>query len=376
MRVVWFAGLAALTAAGPAFAEIALFGNARLGLGYNITNSGALDTEATTRTVPVLDADGDPVLDDDGNPVTAQERIPDNELEGNEDLRAVSRVRFGVRMTGESDSGIAFGAEIRADNAGGAGTGDSSSVGQRSGSVFVSGSYGTLTFGDINGADEFRVGNVESTTGRVGLTSFDDFDDIYFGSNGNDTGSDRQGFVRDGDNTGRPTVRYDYDFDAIPLGISLSTNRDLQNFVIGANYLIELEAGTIGLGAGYAEITEYVARAGNFVPDYDQISVGATAAFGDFSGFVGYLDTDGQDDAELEQIIVSLAYSFDALTINGFYSDLITATGDTSFGLVGEGDFYAFGASYDLGGGARVIGGVAEDTAGNTMADFGITMRF
>ena len=91
---------------------IALYGDARLGLGYNIDNDG--------------DATGD------------------------DKLRAVSRVRFGVNMTGETDSGITYGAEIRADNAPG-GQGDT--VGQSEGSVFVSGAWGTLTFGDTNGAD-------------------------------------------------------------------------------------------------------------------------------------------------------------------------------------------------------------------------------
>ena len=50
-------------------------------------------------------------------------------------------------MLGQTDSGIEFGATIRADNAGGGGTGASSSTGQVDGNVFVSGSWGTLTFG-------------------------------------------------------------------------------------------------------------------------------------------------------------------------------------------------------------------------------------
>jgi hypothetical protein len=33
-----------------------------------------------------------------------------------DELRVLSRVRFGVRMTGETTNGIAFGATIRADN--------------------------------------------------------------------------------------------------------------------------------------------------------------------------------------------------------------------------------------------------------------------
>jgi outer membrane protein OmpU len=116
---------AALWAGGASAQAIALFGDARLGLGYNIDNDGGI------------------LIDDDGT-------TPD-------DLRAVSRVRFGVNMTGETDSGITFGAEIRADNAEG---GEGDTEGQNEGSVFVSGSFGTLTYGDTNGADEQWVGDV------------------------------------------------------------------------------------------------------------------------------------------------------------------------------------------------------------------------
>ena len=92
MKNVLFAttATAALLVGGIASAQgIALFGDARLGLGYNINNDGSIRTETN----------------DDGTVDT-----PD-------DLRAVSRVRFGVNMTGETDSGITFGATIRADNA-------------------------------------------------------------------------------------------------------------------------------------------------------------------------------------------------------------------------------------------------------------------
>ena len=53
--------------------------------------------------------------------------------ETDDDLRAVSRVRFGVNMTGETDSGITFGATIRADNAqGGQGGTDGQTAGSSS----------------------------------------------------------------------------------------------------------------------------------------------------------------------------------------------------------------------------------------------------
>ena len=74
--------LAALAIGGAASAQgVTLFGDARLGLGYNINNNGS--------------------------------------VQGYEDVRAVSLVRWGVNMLGQTDSGIEFGATIRADNAGG-----------------------------------------------------------------------------------------------------------------------------------------------------------------------------------------------------------------------------------------------------------------
>ena len=70
-------------APGAAAAQgVALFGDARLGLGYNIDNDGGVHRRGRRH-----------------------------------DLRAVSRVRFGVNMTGESDSGIVFGAESAPTNA-------------------------------------------------------------------------------------------------------------------------------------------------------------------------------------------------------------------------------------------------------------------
>ena len=139
MKNVLFAStaLAALAIGGAASAQgVTLFGDARLGLGYNINNDGSLN--------------------------------------GDEDLRAVSRVRFGVNMAGETDSGITFGASVRADNASG---GQGGSNGQTAGNVFVSGDWGTITFGDTAGADENWVGDVP---GNLSLTGLGDLQETFF----------------------------------------------------------------------------------------------------------------------------------------------------------------------------------------------------
>jgi outer membrane protein OmpU len=121
---------AVLLVGGIASAQgVILFGDARLGLGYNIDNDGGV------------------VVDD-------ARQTPD-------DLRAISRVRFGVNMTGETDSGITFGAEIQADNAEG---GEGGEDGQAEGSVFVSGRFGTLTFGDTDAADQQWVVTSRATS--------------------------------------------------------------------------------------------------------------------------------------------------------------------------------------------------------------------
>ena len=201
MKTAILATIPALLLAGQAPAQgIALFGDARLGLGYNIDNDGAVVVE-------------------DG-------KAPD-------DLRAVSRVRFGVDMTGETDSGITFGATIRADNAPGGQGGD---VGQFEGSVFVSGSWGTLTFGDTNGADEQWVGDVPGDYSLTGLT---EVDETRFISNGGSFDSD-SGETFAPDPTARPTIRYD--FDIAGFGVSVSSDRDLNDVGVGAGYAAEFAA--------------------------------------------------------------------------------------------------------------------------------------
>ena len=220
MKKVLFAttATAALAIGGMASAQgVALFGDARLGLGYNINNDGSTVSP---------DADGN---------------LPD-------DFRAISRVRFGVNMTGETDSGLTFGATIRADNAVG---GQGGTLGQTAGSVFVSGSLGTLTFGDTNGADEQWVGDVP---GDYSLTGLGDGDETLYVSNGGGFGNDdTQDFANDP--TARPTIRYD--FDIAGFGVSISSNRDLNAVGVGAGYAADCGGGSWSIGAGYYDWQEF-----------------------------------------------------------------------------------------------------------------------
>lgn len=347
MKKVLFAttAFAGLAIAGAASAQgIALFGDARLGLGYNIQN------------------DGSTWYDDDGD-------APD-------DLRAISRVRFGVNMTGETDSGITFGATIRADNAGG---GQGSTNGQTAGEVFVSGSWGTLTYGDTNAADEQWVGDVP---GDYSVTGLGDRDETAFVSNGGYFGRDTAGNFASNP-FARPTVRYD--FDIAGFGISASSNRDLEDITVGTGYAADFGGGTYSIGFGWNDFTDFNDLDGFEWPSGKQWSAALNGEYENWAFGATYTNAslDGGTDPEFQTLLVGASFGFDAFTLGGFYGTILKAEGtvetfDGPFDLgANDGDdTFAVTGEYDLGGGASINGGVGRDYDENTVGDFGIKMAF
>ncbi len=349
MKKILFAttALAGLAFAGVASADIAMFGDARLGLGYNINNDGS--------------------------------------AQGDEDLRAVSRVRIGAAASGETDTGITYGASIRFDNAAG---GQGALNGQTAGEVFVSGSFGTLTYGDTNAADEQNVGDA---IGGVGITGLGDLNETLFISNGGGFGDDdQQDFANNP--FARPTVRYDYNFGG--LGVSASTNRDLTDVGVGLSYTADLFGGSITGGLGYYDYSEFTifgttavvvegldgqtvvlpgAEEAIVVEGGEQYSATVKGTFEMFEFGVVYSNASSQN-SDLEAIVLGLGTSFDRFSVNGFYHDILDGTGNAEF-LDGN-SAYGAGVAYDLGGGARLAGGVARTLTDDTVGDFGIGLTF
>jgi outer membrane protein OmpU len=388
MKKILFAttALATLAVGGAASAEIVLFGNARLGLGYNINNEGGVDRPSDTDTST---SDNKTTTLDDGTEIVT-------EVGSTEDFRAVSRIRFGVTMTGETESGITFGASIRADNAGGGGTGPSASTGQTAGDVFVSGSWGTLTFGDTNGADEQHVGDAG---GNLSLTNLGDLNETAYISNGGGFGDDRINFASNPE--ARPTVRYDYNFAGF--GVSVSTDRNLSDVGVGGSYTYEFAQGSVTGAVGYYDFQEF----DSFLPATgtpvtykggEQWSAGLNGTFSGFQAGVIYtaLSSEDSDDidevsGDLDVLNVGLGYEMDAWSFAAWYAKILTGNG--SLDAFDGQDTYGLTVAYDLGGGASVNMGVAQSygrdrigTPGDadfiagvedaTIADFGIKMEF
>jgi len=100
---------------------------------------------------------------------------------GSSDTVFTSRARVKFTMTGETDGGLAFGAEFRADNAGNATVDDGAELGQ-AGNVYISGAFGKLSMGDVDGAALAAVGHVDG----VGLTGLGDLNESTFIAAGDD----------------------------------------------------------------------------------------------------------------------------------------------------------------------------------------------
>jgi outer membrane protein OmpU len=296
MKKILLATSAVALMAGAASAEVAVSGSARMGLVYDST-------------------------------LTAGETY------------FSSRVRIVFTASGETDTGISFGASMRADQQGGnnndAGA-DKDGDSNGDSTVFVSGSFGKLTMGDTDGAADNLVGQVSG----VGYGPNDALQEI--------------GFLGSTDTS----VYYEYSAGALTFGL-------------GAGQLVNVDTDTdtedaMNIGVKYATDAYSVALAYETTDTVDALHLGASASFGAATVKARITDRDDQSDV---QWATSVDYAIDATTITAFYTDF----GDSDV------QHYGLGAAYDLGGGASVAGGIVQqDTAAgnNTFADVGLKFSF
>jgi outer membrane protein OmpU len=303
------------------------------------------------------------------------------------ELQTTMRYRFGVRAEVETDSGITVGGEARADNAIAANDG-------LEGNFWFSGAYGTLTFGDTAGADEYWVGDVP---GNLSLTGLGDENETVFLTNGGDFGDTPQFDLSDDDALARPTIRYD--FEIAGFGGSLSSNRTLQDWAIGLGYDFETGWGGFNVGLGYAQIASFediedvpgtvtvvdVGGADQEIPtvttttteikDIDSFSAGLGATFDTWEAGVTYIKNKN-DDGDFDILNVGAETFFGAFGVGAFFSTILSTGGDVDSGLDGNWG-WAGTADYDLGGGARVAGGFGQSrNSEDWIGDFGVKIDF
>lgn len=329
MKKVLFATSALVLTAGFASAEVALSGDGRMGFIY----------------------DGD-------------------------DMQFSSRARVKFTLTGETDSGLSFGGSFRADNASKAKDGTA-------GSVWISGTYGKLSMGDVDSAAEAAIGDLYEV-GYTGGTFAGDVEEInYLGTALGDQGPvalyeySINGFnLYASMSDGSKTVCTDGVVGSLSLGCnrvadkntdavwSLAANYDLNGYKIGLGYSKNGDAKEIVLG-GEATFNE----------------IGVKAIYADYSNY-GFTKAAvaGASKLELDRTFgLSAKYDMaNGVGVQGFWRrdkvSFVTAAnkkGDENF------DSFGIGASYDLGGGATLAGGIVDtDYLKDTVADFGIKFKF
>ena len=305
MKKVLLASTVLAMTATVAAAEVSVSGNARMGIEYNGNTVGPNTSKA----------------------------------------KFTSRVRIVFTAAGETDGGLSFGASVRNDQSGQGNTANGDST------VFISGAFGKLTFGDNDSAANVLVGNVDAKS----LTGLGDNNELgYLGQT--DT-----------------SVLYTYSTGALSFALSagqLGTNAGdsvLATDTTGANedamsIAVKYTTDTFYVALGYESAkVDNNPLVGITVVSDDQLSVGLGASFSGVDLKLVAMDRKTNPDTHYA---ISATYNMDALGLTAFYADK------------GPSNAYGIGASYDLGGGATVIGGIQKVKGLKAVADVGVSMSF
>ena len=305
-------------------------------------------------------------------------------------------------LTGETDGGLAFGANVDLDEAGNLGD-EFSNQGV---DIFISGAFGTVTMGDTDGAVDFVItdaGNIANPG------SINDAETVHLGYNG---------AWLDGSGDGQ-IVRYDYSFEGFTFAASVEqmpsdrescdavfvTNQDgdIQTFInadgeeervrrgslcstssdgslrdgddditwaVGFGYSFEFGGGSLDTGVGYQYSDNGSLSVGDsaegvsitlpvFQGEVAATAVGATVNLDNgVSAGAGYtlFDADNADKG-VHHWFVGGGYSFDAISVHANYGEWNAPTSYVSG--------YGLSAGYDLGGGASLLAGYGASTAEN-----------
>ena len=327
MKKVLFATTALVLSAGFASAEVAVSGDGRMGVIY------------------------------DGN-----------------DAQFSSRARVKFTLTGESDAGLSFGGSFRTDHesdytAGNTGSERSAARGT-AGAVWISGTYGKLSMGDVVGAAEAAIGDLP----EIGYTEGEfagDIEEISF-------------LVGDGANEDQgPTILYEYTVNNISFYASATDGSNVAGpGVVGRSDVFDLDGNQVdtadtawSVAAKYEGSNFWAALSYSDNGDDSEIGLAAEGKFNNFAIKGVYMDysIDSIADADAKTYGLGATYQMDAIAVKGFWrrDELEVAGFDEEY------DSFGIGADYDLGGGAVLAGGIIDtDYLDDTVADFGIKFSF
>ena len=275
------------------------------------------------------------------------------DIEGQSEFELHTDIDVTFTMTGQTDTGLTFGAMIDLDesdgdgNEGASGAFDNRKQGGEE--IFVSGAFGTLTMGDTDGALDWALQDI-GIGGSLG-----DAHTSHIGYVGNDYADSEGG---DGQ-----IARYDQSFGdfAVALSADIAEADGKDVYAVGAKYTASFPAVQLGLGVGY----QHRAHDGT---ENEVIGISLDANFDNgFRAILNWVDMGDTPDSvysqdtgsELEEVFtgIGLAYVMDDWTFA------------TNWGRIAEGaprnseqEGYGVAVNYDLGGGGEMQLGYSKST--------------
>jgi len=275
---------------------------------------------------------------------------------GVEDLQFHTDIDVTFTMSGETDAGLTFGASVDLDE-GGVGAGavaDDTVAGGAT--IFVSGSFGTVTMGDTDDAMDWAL----TEAGNIGN-----------GGSIADNETGHAGYAGDYVGTNGQVLRYDYSFGDFAFAISVDDNdaavapaedSDDLGYAVGLKYNLDLSGTGVALAIGYQDDSGQV--------DSSAVGVSVTASFANgFSAGAVYADYSGADAVRDSNFGIGIGYNTGALTLHANYGEIDAAGG-------GSVDGFGVSAAYDLGGGAVAHFGYGDDDVNDSTYSLGLGLSF
>ncbi|OYU20043.1 MAG: hypothetical protein CFE34_02205 [Rhodobacteraceae bacterium PARR1] len=251
---------------------------------------------------------------------------------GDKETSFNSRVRASVNMSASTDGGLEFGGSFGIHDAVAAASGTE-------GSVFISGAFGKLTMGGNDSAAHTAVGHLAG----VGYTGAGDHNEFAYLTSGD-----------------RESALYSYSASGFTGYLSVGQpDNAADTFSVGATYATD----AFSVAVGYED-----SDSAGIAADATATAVAATATFSGVTAKVAYMTMDNAVGFDPESYGLSAVYTMDAISVTGFYRQAETSATNTAY-------FQGIGASYSLGGGATLAGGIVNND-GLTKADLGVNFSF
>jgi outer membrane protein OmpU len=249
------------------------------------------------------------------------------------EVEFTQRLRIVFSASGETDGGLTFGGSVRNDQNGVGNTSNPDST------VFISGAFGKITMGDVSGAPDSIVGQVSG----VGLTSLGSLNEIaYLGNT-------------------KTAALYTYSTGALTFGLGLGQPTGADSAISAA---IKYSTDAYSVALGYEDTTAQ-----------KRTSILGSATFSGVTLKAKFASNDVLTAGQTKKSAYALSadYAMSGVNLTAFFS---SGAGYRTTDFDGV-EAYGVGASYDLGGGASVNGGIAKANDGSdTVYDLGVKMSF